>query len=81
MNSVQVVEELLCENDESAHAWYLLSLAYYGGASFEEASETLQHGSKLIANLSDTEAKEVQAQYNELRERIQEGLQAHTTVK
>ena len=72
---LQVLEELLCEQDELPHPWYLLALAYYGGGSYSEASETLQHGSKLLDGLAGEALDDAQALYSELSERIQEALQ------
>jgi tetratricopeptide (TPR) repeat protein len=70
--ALQVLEELLCEHDEAPHAWYLLALAYYGGGCFDEASETLEHATKLLAKLNPGPQRDASALYGELQERIKE---------
>lgn len=70
---MQILDALLCEYDEAPHAWHLLALAHYAGASFEEAEEALQHGEKLLQKSGSSTDEEAAGLFHELRERIEEG--------
>lgn len=72
-DGVQVLESLLCENDEAPHTWYLLALAHYGGGDFDAAFDTLEHGTRFMQALPGEAHADAQELYHELRERIREG--------
>jgi hypothetical protein len=77
---VQILDSLLCENDEAPHVWHLLALAYYAGSCFEEAEEALQQGEKLLATACVAHDEETVGLFHELRERINEGKAVATAA-
>lgn len=70
---VQVLEELLCHNDEPPHTWYLLALALYGAGSLEQAAQTLKYSRTLLCSQGPPGSQDTSL-HDELKERIEEGV-------
>lgn len=50
-SQMQILEELLQENDQAVHVYFLLAMAYHAGGHDDTASEYIAEGETMIERL------------------------------
>eukprot|EP00892_Ulva_mutabilis_P010932 jgi/Ulvmu1/8210/UM041_0019.1 len=69
---LEVLETLLCEQDDVPHTWHLLALAHYAGQNFQEAREALEYGLKVIDKVGKQGDAEMMGMFLELQQCLAE---------